>query len=183
MRVRRRIVARLGCAIISASITALLGSCASTRTADRPDASPTPKVVPGSCPETPFTVSRLPRLGAGSEIPAPEEVEEGESSLLVWFEDTAERREGRHVSLMRSAGALIEGSLSDFPTMSVRGQTGHLVWVGDPGVGELSIVWTEPSAGPCTWSHLTLMSQRMSEAQAEAEIQRIAASLDDARSE
>jgi hypothetical protein len=30
---------------------------------------------------------------------------------------------------------------------------------------------------------LTLMSQRMSEAQAEAEIQRIAASLDDARSE
>ena len=135
------------------------------------------------CPAAPYTVSRLPWLEAGSEISAPELVTEGKASLLVWFEDPVERWNGRHVALTRSTHPLISGSLTEFPTVSVRGQLGHLIWVGDPGVGGLSIVWTEPSAEPCAWYSLTLLSQGMSEGQAETEIRRIAASLEDAPTE
>ena len=181
MRMRRRHIEHLGRIVISASITALVGSCTEPQVIETPEDSSTPTVVAGSCPAAPLSLSRLPWLEAGSEVHAPELINEGESSLLVWFEDPVERWDSRHVALTRSTRPLIDGSLDEFPTVSVRGHSGHLVWVGDPGVGELSVVWTEPSVGACSWYALTLLSRGMSEVQAETEIQRIAESLGDAR--
>jgi hypothetical protein len=130
---------------------------------------------PDACPASPFTVSRLPWLEEGSEVPAPELIEEGVGAILVWFEEPTERWSGRYVALKRSTMPLDEG-LSEFPTVRVRGVNGRLVWIGDPGVGELALTWKEGDQ-LCRWYTLSTSSVGLSQEAAEEVIRDVAASI------
>jgi hypothetical protein len=132
-------------------------------------------VAPESCPVPAFTVSRLPWVASGS-VPAPEHLEEDDGSLLVWFEDADRRWNGRYVALRRSSNPPFGADLEKSPTMPVRGQNGHLVWVGGPGVGELALVWSDNEVS-CGWYTLGLSSRRLTRRQAEVTMREIAASL------
>ena len=64
----------------------------------------------------------------------------------------------------------------DFPVVPVRGTEGHLVWVGDPGVGQLSLQWSEGDE-VCDNYGLYLTMPGASQRKTEAEMARIARSL------
>jgi hypothetical protein len=131
---------------------------------------------PDACPVAPFTVSRLPWLEEGSEVPAPGVIEEGVDAVLVWFEDPIERSSGRYVALKRSAIPPVSEGLDEFPAVQVRGVNGYLVWVGDPGIGELALNWWEGDQ-LCRWYTLSISSVGLSQREAEVAIREIAASL------
>lgn len=120
-------------------------------------------------------MSRLPWLVSGS-VPPPEHLEEDDGSLLVWFEDEDRRWNARYVGLRRSSNPPLDPDLGEFPTVPVRGESGQLVWVGDPGVGELALVWSDNEAS-CGWYTLGLGSVGLTQRQAEVTIREIAASL------
>jgi hypothetical protein len=158
----------LGVAIASSACSTPAGSGPSTT-------SPASTIDAASCPVPAFTVSRLP-WRASESVPAPEHLEEDDGLLLVWFEDENRRWNGRYVALRRSANPPFGSDLAEFPTMPVRGEEGHLVWVGDPGVGELAVVWSDGEAS-CGWYTLGLSSAGFTRKQAEAAIRDVAASL------
>jgi hypothetical protein len=60
--------------------------------------------------------------------------------------------------------------------VEIRGVDGHLIWVGDPGVGELVAAWSEGSA-ECESYRLHLRLPGRTEQETERERRRIAASL------
>ncbi len=64
----------------------------------------------------------------------------------------------------------------DFPKVPVRGNEGRLVWIGDPGVGELSLQWSEGDE-PCDNYGLYLLDRTLNERQAENELAHVARSL------
>ena len=64
----------------------------------------------------------------------------------------------------------------DFPLVPVRGTEGHLVWIGDPGVGQLSLQWLEGDE-PCDNYGLYLLLPGASQRKAESEMARISRSL------
>ena len=130
---------------------------------------------PDACPAASFTVSRLPWLEEGSEVPEPEFIEEGVDAILAWFEDPTERWSGRYVAFRRSTMPLVE-SLSEFPTIRVRGVNGRLGWIGDPGVGELALTWKEGDQ-LCRWYTLSISSAGLNQGEAEVAIRDIAASI------
>jgi hypothetical protein len=66
--------------------------------------------------------------------------------------------------------------LDDFPVTRVRGQPARLVWIGDPGVGEVALTWREGS-GSCRWHVLTLSSTGKSQKDAESALKEVAASV------
>ncbi|HXF71859.1 MAG TPA: hypothetical protein VNO79_04515 [Actinomycetota bacterium] len=134
---------------------------------------------PTSCPLPEFRPTRLPWLPASSPLPTPEEVTyEGGASSLVWFQDPQARWEGRYLALTTYRTGPF-GPLEDLagsPTVTVHDQTGHLIWVGDPGVGELAIVWSEGS-GECPWFALRMITTGLTQSAAEAQLRAVAASL------
>jgi hypothetical protein len=129
-----------------------------------------------ACPVPPFTLLRLPWLPEGAAVPAAEPIDESPDAGFVWFEDSEERFAGTYVALKRSPWSPFGRNLSEFPTAQVRGTTGHLVWVGDPGVGELALVWREAGSS-CEWYTLSISGAGLSEVQAEQSIRTLAASL------
>jgi hypothetical protein len=131
---------------------------------------------PDACPVAPFTVSRLPWLQEGSEVPAPESIEEGVDTILVWFDDPIERWSGRYVALKRSTTPPVGEGLGEFPAVPVRGVTARLVWIGDPGVGELALTWREGDQA-CRWYSLTISSVGLTQREAEVAIHEVAASI------
>ena len=66
--------------------------------------------------------------------------------------------------------------LSEFPTVRVRGVNGHLVWIGDPGIGELALTWKEGDQ-LCRWYTLSVSSVGLTQREAEVVVQEVAASL------
>jgi hypothetical protein len=131
--------------------------------------------TPESCSPPTYSVSRLPWLPAGSPIPAPKVLQDDASSVTVWFEDRETRWNGSYVALT-TAPASPFGELASFPTVEVRGVQARLVWVGDPGVGGVALVWTE-GAGACAWRTVSMSSVGLSEAQAERALKLVADSL------
>ena len=63
-----------------------------------------------------------------------------------------------------------------FPKVPVHGNEGLLVWVGDPGVGELSLHWSEGDE-PCDNYGLSMVNRKLGERGAERELARVARSL------
>jgi hypothetical protein len=132
--------------------------------------------TPESCSPPTYLVSRLPWLPTGSPIPAPEVLQDDRSSVTVWFEDREARWDGSYVALTAAPESPFGEELASFPTVEVRGILARLVWVGDPGVGGVVLVWTE-GAGACTWRTLGLSSVGMSEVRAERALKEVADSL------
>lgn len=121
------------------------------------------------CPTAPLLLTRVPWLPFGSSIPGPELVQDRFGSTLVWFEDADLRWAGPYAAIKRSSRPLVGYDLSGFPTLRVRGGFGHLVWIGDPGIGELALVWRE-GVEPCSWFSLSMSSVGLTETAAEREI-------------
>lgn len=147
-----------------------------------PQAPPTPsestsvEPTPESCSPPTYSVSRLPWLPTGSPIPTPKVLQDEASSVTVWFEDREARWNGSYVALTAAPASPFGEELAEFPTVEVRGVQARLVWVGDPGVGGVALVWTE-GAGACTWRTLSMSSVGLSEAQAERALKLVADSL------
>jgi len=131
-----------------------------------------------ACEPAPFRVMYLPWLPEDAEVPAPIVLQDEDSAILVWFEDQKLEWDGAYVTLQTSPKPPLGGPafLRDFPTTSVRGEVGYLVWVGDPGVGELDITWSE-GAGPCNWYSLGMSRVGATQAEAESAISAVADSL------
>ena len=85
--------------------------------------------------------------------------------------------EGRRTpTLSLVSGAEIPDDIDAYETAPVRGVEGHVAWVGDPGVGELSLLWSEGET-PCDAYGLHLFDRSLKKRRAEYEIKRIARSL------
>jgi len=143
--------------------------------------SSTPSEQPSvdTCSFPAFRPTFLPWDGDG-QPPEPREVVEEGNAIFVWFSDEGEEHKAPYVSLVAQLEPVFgeAGDLDGFPTAEVRGTTGYLVWVGDPGVGELALTWFEGS-GPCQSYSLHFRDPGLSQADAEATIERIARSLEE----
>jgi hypothetical protein len=129
------------------------------------------------CPIPQYIATRLPWLSIGTRmIPGPERVDDRFGSSLVWFEDEDLRWSGGYVSLKRSSKPPLDEDLSGFPAVRVQAETAHLVWIGDPGVGILALVWSE-GVQPCSWFSLIMSTTGITESQAEHKIRVVARSL------
>lgn len=121
------------------------------------------------CDYPPMKVSYLPWLKEGEKVPPPERHRSGDRALFTW-----QGPEENRVSVVRHPGTEAEGWEGD--SIPVRGVRGFIVWVGDPGVGDLSLLWSEDSTR-CSDYSLHLSTKGMSEREAEREIEKVAGSL------
>jgi hypothetical protein len=184
---RPSVGARVTAAVVSAAFVAAVVAAAiwierspdllDPATSPSPTASPHAPSVAESCPPASVAVSFLPWLETGTPIPEPETSLDGRNSVSVWFEDLDARWDGAYAALTTSEKSLIGEDLVEFPSTSVLGQPAHLVWIGDPGVGELALVWNE-STGDCMWRTLSLSTAGLTQKQAESALLKIAASLE-----
>jgi hypothetical protein len=162
--------------VIGGLLGLLLASCAS----------PQPRNVgfgpsaPPSCDPATFQPTYLPWLRPGEVVPQPAESRDGPNVLLTWSAGDRPgwtQEPGASASLVTEFAASLEGSPgADFPVVPVRGTTGRVVWVGDPGVGDVMVVWKE-LPGACGSFSLHLLAQNLSEQKAVEEISKIVASL------
>jgi hypothetical protein len=113
----------------------------------------------------------LPWLEPGEPVPPPEVRREEGREILVWFAEPEMGWDGPYVTL-----SVESEDPQGLEPVEVRGATGYLTWVGDPGVGALSLRWSEAEV-PCGTYHLSLGTKGLPEARAEEEILRIAESL------
>ena len=141
-------------------------------------AAPTPTPPhPETCHPPPFRPTYLPWLRAGEPVPEPKRARDGRNLWLVWYkEPNAEPTQRWGASLATAYEPPEKSARRHFPAVHVRGVTGRLVWVGDPGVGLLTVEWAEGTHA-CESFVLGLSTTGMSERQAEAEIVRMAGSL------
>jgi hypothetical protein len=127
------------------------------------------------CSPVPFAPSYLPWLSEGEPVPRPEQRSEAQGDLLMTWSGGGRRGwEGAGITLVTLFVTPEPGQ--DAMTVPVRGTEGALTWIGDPGVGELSLTWSEDGA-PCGSYRLHLLAGSLTERQAEAELLRIAESL------
>ena len=138
---------------------------------ERPDRS----LITSACiPAPSITPTYLPWLDKGKTVAEPHSTALERETILTW------RRNATKASLTttdRSARRL--GSSNHYPRVMVRGYPGRMFWIGDPGLSEVVLVWEEPDLkGPCGTFRLSLLDQKLAEREAEAELKRIAASLE-----
>ncbi|MDP8956269.1 MAG: hypothetical protein M3N24_04830 [Actinomycetota bacterium] len=144
-----------------------------------------PTTAPGArakgeprCKAPPFRPAYLPWLKPGEPLPSPRATREGRNFGLTWFKDERKQYDAPYVGLVTEYESVFGGAegLVHFERTPVRGKSGYIVSVGDPGVGELALTWQE-QAGPCGWFTIYLLDRKHGEQQAEEEIKRIAHSL------
>jgi hypothetical protein len=134
------------------------------------------------CEPAPFRVTILPWLEAGEPLPEPNvelDVEGEGSSILTWEgpPGTSSLEGGRgHVAIVRYPMPSRLGELGHPVDIPVRDTLGEIQWVGDPGVGEVRLVWLEVD-GDCGSYALYLWDITMTEAESEEYLREAAASL------
>lgn len=110
-------------------------------------------------------------------MPPPKKSHDGPNAILTWENDDAEGGSSQHVRLVTVWEPLARDYEAEgFARFEVRSQIGYIVWVGDPGVGELTLPWAEGSE-PCQTYLLALLTHGFAEEQAEQEIKAVAGSL------
>jgi hypothetical protein len=118
------------------------------------DAAPTDGTLAG-CPPPNLWPTVLPWVDQGQTVPPPDLIHYGTDAdpngRLVWAADpdafdTAGFSDTDVVVVARLHDHEPFGG--DVPEVEVRGRTAQLMWIGDPGVGELQLVWSEGN-GPC----------------------------------
>ncbi|MGH2808722.1 MAG: hypothetical protein ACRDKT_15770 [Actinomycetota bacterium] len=127
-----------------------------------------------ACEYPEFRPTYLPWLEPGEEVSAGTELLSSKS--IVW--GPGESRNPDQVKLQTKRKSRLDHYRgSRFQRLMVRGEEAYLVWVGDPGVGELTIHWDEGD-GPCESYVLHYRDQDSFKHQVEAEIIKIAESLE-----
>jgi hypothetical protein len=118
------------------------------------------------CDAPSFRPTYLPWLGEGELVPEPREsIAKTGDRIFTW-----DGPEGSYVSLVRHAEVIGAGVDTD-GSIRVRGYPAWLQWIGDPGVGELALMWEEAST-PCEGYSLRLLLPAEGETEADyAEIQ------------
>lgn len=181
---RRMIGAAIGLMTAAVFVAGLLGAAIwLDRARDRQASGEgQPTTAPVKCETASFRPTYLPWVPPGDPMPDPFVPEPGtgdqpENAALVWFEDDERMYEfpAMYVSLM---------TLHDPPDLEaataeqieVRGTIGWMTWVGDPGVGELRLDWSE-GAGPCRSYALAISTHTLPEQRAISELEKIAESL------
>ena len=136
------------------------------------DATSTPEATARTeCTEPEFAPTYLP-WEKGS-IPEPELFFAQGNATAQWVTPADANRAAR-VSLVRAARPWKDND--EFPEVPVRGTQGRLVWIGDPGTGELSLQWSEGDE-PCDHYAIYMLIQSISQRDAEKEMVRISRSL------
>lgn len=133
--------------------------------------SPEAKQTPVDCAAPEFAPTYLP--WDDGQIAAPETRSEGRDAISEWNAQGRAKFKPR-VSLVRRYHAWTD--TKHYPKLPVRGTEGYVVWIGDPGVGELSLRWSEGDQ-PCDHYALYVLDQSLNERQAENELARISRSL------
>ena len=153
---------------LAISLSLVLSACASGGAAD--DAQP----AAGPCDPAGFHPTYLPW---GKEDPNdPQQSARDKDAVLVWTGPSGDGKGRAAVSLVTRYETIDGDELDEFPSAPVRDTRGWLVWVGDPGGGELSLLWEE-TVEACGSYELHLLDQSLSESDAEKEIKAIAESL------
>ncbi len=119
---------------------------------------------PGGCALPPFRPGYLPWLDDGQKVGDPVHAEAGDpdgaDARMVWARDAdADDPDGPigtdHVVLQTLAE--LDDVNGPAAAVRVRGATGLMRWVGDPGVGTLSVIWREqPGRCGAHAIHLTI---------------------------
>lgn len=90
--------------------------------------------------------------GTGDPVETQSGTEDSPNAFTTWAADPdALRQDDADGDLSYASVAVLheyEPAGEEFPTIEVRGHRAELVWVGDPGVGQLSLRWQE-MPGPC----------------------------------
>lgn len=123
------------------------------------------------CDEPEFAPTYLP--WEKDSIPEPELFFGQGNATAQWVTPSSAKRVGR-VSLVRAARPWKDNE--EFPEVPVRGTEGRLVWIGDPGTGELSLQWSEGDE-PCDFYAIYMLIQSIPQREAEKEMARISRSL------
>lgn len=131
-----------------------------------------PEARPTECTEPEFAPTYLP--WEKKSIPEPEMFFGQGNATAQWVTPPDAKRAGR-VSLVRAARPW-KTYEREFRTVPVRDTEGALVWIGDPGTGELSLQWSEGDE-PCEFYAIYMLIQSMPQREAEKEMSRIARSL------
>jgi hypothetical protein len=106
------------------------------------------------CPLPELRPGMLPWLADGEPVPDPVEVRFGTpdepDSVMTWAAepDPEELWDVAHLSIGRIHTPDNEPGDQHFAMVDVRGHEAELVWVGDPGMGQLRVNWRE-QPGPC----------------------------------
>ncbi len=123
-----------------------------------------------ACEAAGFRPTYLPWDPGGDRESAPDEDTDRGDAVLRWEEPSGP---GYVALVTHLEPEDFEGQ--GYPDVAVRGRKGQLVWIGDPGVGELSIRWREGLAECESFSlHLLLVADQ---ADVEEEIGKVAGSL------
>jgi hypothetical protein len=167
--------------MFTASLTACVGGAPSESTRMPPPATgneaETPVTSDASCETPAFTPTYLPWLRANETPPAPRTTGGTEASdrTLVWFASEHREYEEQYVALTTQLAP--HADLEHFEqVVPVRGHDGHVIWIGDPGVGEVSLQWMERE-DPCGSFALHMSSIGFSERGAVRKLARVARSL------
>lgn len=113
-----------------------------------------PEGAATGCPLPELRPGMLPWLSDGEPVPDPVEVRFGTvdepTSLTTWAADAdpEELWNVAHLSIGRIHTPEVEPGDQGFEMVEVRGNEAELVWVGDPGMGQLRVNWRE-QPGPC----------------------------------
>lgn len=133
--------------------------------------SPSEEPTANACETPGFAPTYLP-WKKGS-IPEPETFTAQLNTILQWT-TPAGAKNVVSVELVRRHNPWEDNK--EFPKVPVRGTEGRLVWIGDSGVGQLSLQWSEGD-DPCDNYGLYLLLPGASQRKAEAEMARISRSL------
>ena len=126
---------------------------------------------PAECTEAEFGPTYLP-WEKGS-VPDPEQFSAQLNFTEQWVTPSGAKRVG-NLTFVRAYRPW-EGN-QYMPKVPVRGTEGRLVWIGDPGTGQLALQWSEGDE-PCDHYGLHLFLQKVSERETEREMAKISRSL------
>jgi hypothetical protein len=164
--VATRIATVAGVAVLVAA--GALGSVFQIPTEDTPPPiieEPAPSPTPGDeadvvdvavCPPAPYRPTYLPWLDEGEEAGEPARVVHGDveqpSARASWPLDPEALDPGGNfeppvVTLSSIYELEREPGTAEFPDVDVMGHEGEMVWIGDPGIGPVALIWRE-TPGP-----------------------------------
>ncbi|MEX2457707.1 MAG: hypothetical protein WD770_01825 [Actinomycetota bacterium] len=128
---------------------------------------------PATCPPAPFRPTYLPWVPTGERLPDPVISSGVRGSTMSWTRDMATQG-GPSLTLSRLV--IPTEPTPDAARLTVRGIQGQVIWIGDPGVGQIRLAWTEARRA-CDFYELHLLLPGASEEETEEALRRIARSL------
>jgi hypothetical protein len=146
-------------------------------------ATPVPKQEQhgGGCNLPAFSPHYLPWTERSDVGPADATMHENGNAIGIWFAPNSvpigPGLQAPYLALVSEREEALVDEFDDGTPVNVQGEQGRMMWVGDPGVGEIALAWRE-HPGECGSFALHLLDQGLTEAQAEQELRLVAASLE-----